>query len=243
MPNKLHKLNNIEFIQEAGFIRAEAIKHGLNNHSFKAFTEQGIYFVRLNATISGVDRCREALILDHIAPLLITPKVIINNLEDNYLITEWSTGKLWQRDDFKKLRLVTALKKQLSIFHAINYTDTEGQAGSRLDQRLLSYAINQNPTITARLKTHINKLQDLDFWAMNNYLTHFDLNPRNIIGRKPPLLLDWEFAGQGHPLIDWLIIEHECAVDLSTHYQALDENNWLPSLRVLIQIMMQIWSK
>jgi len=243
MPDKRHKLNQIDFIRQAGFIRAVAIKHGLNNHSFKVFTEGGIYFVRLNATIAGVNRRREAYILDRIAPLNITPKVIINDLENNYLLTEWSAGKVWQAGDFNQARLLAALVKQLHKVHAINYTDEDNEIESRLDQRLLSYATNQNPSISARLKTHINKLHDLEFWANNTYLTHFDLNPRNIIGRNPPLLLDWEFAGQGHPLIDWLIMEHECGHDLSPHYHSLDDNNWLPSLRALIQIMMQIWSK
>jgi aminoglycoside phosphotransferase (APT) family kinase protein len=243
MPDNLHRLQRIKFIEAAGLIEARPIKHGLNNHSFHVITEQGPYFVRFNAVISGVDRQREARALDLISALNLSPSVILNEPNNNVLITDWCRGKRWHSDDFKNNKLVTTLANQLKTFHQINLSQETIFNNSRLDKRLLSYTENQKDSIKEHITRHINKLEQLDFWQANQSLTHFDLNPGNIIGRQPPMLLDWEFAGLGHPLIDWLIIEYECGHSLDNYYHHLDDNNWLPPLRALIQIMMQIWAK
>ena len=243
MTNNLHRLQGINFIAEAGLIEVRPIKHGLNNHSFQVITEQGPYFVRLNAVIAGVDRQRESRALELIAELNLSPTVIINEPHNNVLITEWCRGKLWQTQDFKTKAFVTSLANQLKRFHQIKLSKETVFSDSRLDKRLLDYAENQKDRIKDHIHRHIDKLTELGFWDNNQYLTHFDLNPRNIIGRQPPILLDWEFAGLGHPLIDWLIIEYESGQSLDNFYRHYDDNNWLPNLRALIQIMMQIWAK
>ncbi len=243
MPDNHHRLQRIKFIAKAGLIEARPIKHGLNNHSFHVITERGHYFVRFNAVIAGVDRQREARVLELIASLKLSPAVILNNPAHNVLITQWCRGKCWQAQDFNNRALVTSLANQLKRFHQINCSQDILFADSRLDKRLLSYADNQKDRIKYHINRHIDKLDELDFWKHNQYLTHFDLNPRNIIGRRPPMLLDWEFAGLGHPLIDWLIMEYESGQSLADFYHHYDDNNWLPPLRALIQIMMQIWAK
>jgi len=243
MPDKLHSLKHINFLTDAGLCEARSIKHGLNNHSYHVITEQGHYFVRLNAVIAGVSRRREAHILNLIAPLNISPKVVLNDLDNNVLITEWCRGRVWTKPDFGKKDLVSALAKPLQHVHSIECPDTVLFLDSRLDQRLLFYVTNQSSKIQSQVHRLIEKLDDLGFWHANQSLTHFDLNPHNIIGRRPPMLLDWEFAGLGHPLIDWLIMEFESGHSLNNYYRHLDDNNWLPPLRALIQIMMQIWAK
>ncbi|KAA3638360.1 MAG: hypothetical protein DWP95_12770 [Proteobacteria bacterium] len=243
MPDKLHSLKHIKFLTEVGLLEARPIRHGLNNHSYHVITEQGHYFVRLNAVIAGVDRHREAQVLDLIEPLNISPKVILNDTEQNVLITQWHRGNRWQNQDFNRPSLVRKLAQQLKSFHAIPCPQTAVFKHSRLDHRLLGYADNQKDNIKKHINRHIDKLDEMGFWQANQSLTHFDLNPRNIIGRQPPMLVDWEFAGIGHPLIDWLIIEYESAQSLDHYYRHYDDNNWLPPLRALIQIMMQIWAK
>ncbi|GAA4817852.1 hypothetical protein GCM10011365_12300 [Marinicella pacifica] len=243
MTDNLRRLQDIKFIAQAGLIEARPIKHGLNNHSFQVITEQGHYFVRFNAVIAGVDRQRESQILALIAPLNISPKVHVNDLQNNVLITDWCRGKLWQADDFNNKGFINTLADQLKRFHQIELTEQPLFTDSRLDKRLLNYAKNQKHRIKNHIHRHLDKLTELGFWEVNQYLTHFDLNPRNIIGRQPPLLLDWEFAGLGHPLIDWLIIEYESGQYLENFYHCYDDNDWLPPLRALIQIMMQIWAK
>lgn len=243
MTDNLRRLQGIKFIAQAGLIEARPIKHGLNNHSFQVITEQGHYFVRFNAVIAGVNRQRESKILSLIEPLAISPKVHVNDLQNNVLITDWCRGKLWQNQDFQNKTFVKTLADKLNRFHQIELTEQPLFTDSRLDKRLLNYAKNQKDRIKNHIHRHIDKLTELGFWQANQYLTHFDLNPRNIIGRKPPMLLDWEFAGLGHPLIDWLIIEYESGQYLEDFYHHHNDNHWLPALRALIQIMMQIWAK
>ena len=243
MTDNRHRLQRIDFIAEAGLIEARPIKHGLNNHSFQVITEQGHYFVRFNAVIAGVNRQRESKILTIIEPLAISPNVHVNDLQNNVLITDWCRGKLWQKQDFQNNAFVKTLADQLKQFHQIELTEQSLFTDSRLDKRLLNYSKNQKDRIKNHIHRHIDKLTELGFWQANQYLTHFDLNPRNIIGRQPPMLLDWEFAGLGHPLIDWLIIEYESGQSLEDFYHRYDDNDWLPALRALIQIMMQIWAK
>ena len=157
MPDNRHRLQRIDFIAEAGLIEARPIKHGLNNHSFQVITEQGHYFVRFNAVITGVNRQRESQILALIAPLNLSPKVLVNDRQNNVLITEWCRGKLWGKQDFQNNGFVKTLADQLKRFHQIDLSEKALFTNSRLDIRLLNYAKNQKD----RIKNHINRHIDL----------------------------------------------------------------------------------
>lgn len=234
------KLLSIDFINRAGLLAWEPLKTGTSNHVFKALTEVGTWVVRFNRAALGIDRFEEKLILELIEPLNIGPKVIQANPEAGYLITEFYDQPVWQKDNLKSPDNLNVLIEGMNKFHAIQYKFLP----SRLDHRLKSYlgTIKKVPKqVTIDLLDTIQKLDFLGFWQANNSLFHSDLNLNNLMGTDPLTIIDWEFAGQGHPLLDWLILEHETQLNLSEYYPKDINPVWVPPAKRIIQAMMKLW--
>lgn len=235
------RLLQISKIQDQGLLDWQTVHSGTSNHMFKVTTNAGIWMVRINRAALGIDRHEEKRIMALIEPLGIGPKVIENNPDKGYLITEYKKHQPWQTDDFKDPKKLDVLSKTLNQYHAIPYE----YLPSRLDYRLKLYlkSIKQVPmNTTLVLLDTIQKLDFLGFWKANNTLYHSDLNPNNLLGHGDyTTLIDWEFAGQGHPLLDWLILEHETHTDLSTYYPKDINPVWLNPAKRMIHAMMNLW--
>ncbi len=244
MPSSDHWLNRLQHIavlQHAGIRDWQAINSGSSNHIFKVTTDAGIWLVRINRAALGIDRQEEQKILEHIESLGIGPKVIDNNPQEGHLITEYIDQPAWTVKDFKDPKKLSGLKCRLDQFHQIPYQ----YLPSRLDHRLKLYlkTIKKIPVKTAlALLDTIEKLDFQGFWQANNTLYHSDLNPSNLLGHNPnPMIIDWEFAGQGHPILDWLILEHETGLDLSNHYPEQTNPIWIEPAQRMINAMMNLW--
>lgn len=235
------RLSLIPALQKAGMRQWLRIQAGTSNHHFKVYTDAGVWLVRLNRATLGIDRLAEQKILQQVAELGIGPTVIENDPEAGYLITEYIEKPAWSQAELHSAEYLAWLKKTLNQVHELPHEHLP----SRLDQRIPRYLehLNNTPKKTAqRLLNDIKKLDDLGFWQNNNCLYHSDLNPGNILGHPPDTtLIDWEYAGQGHPLLDWLILEHEAGIDLSAHYPANCDPEWIEPTRRLITGMMDLW--
>ncbi len=234
------KLQSIDIINRAGLLAWEPLNSGTSNHVFKILTEVGTWVVRFNRAALGIDRFEEKLILDLIEPLNIGPKVIQANPDAGYLITEFFDQPVWTKTDLQKQENLEVLKTSMQKYHAIEYAFLP----SRLDHRLKSYLkkITKVPEqATIDILDTIQKLDFLGFWKANNTLFHSDLNLNNLMGTNPLVIIDWEFAGQGHPLLDWLILEHETKMNLSEHYPQDINPVWIKPAKRMIRAMMKLW--
>lgn len=234
------KLQSIDVIHRAGLLSWEPIHSGTSNRIFKVLTEVGTWVVRFNRAALGIDRFEEKLILDLIEPLKIGPKVIQINPDEGYLITEFIEQTVWQKSDFKNQDNITLLKNSMQKYHAIEYSFLP----SRLDHRLKAYLKkieNVPEQTTIELLNTIQKLDFLGFWQANKTLFHSDLNLNNLMGNNPLTIIDWEFAGQGHPLLDWIILERETKTNLSEHYPEDINPSWITPAKSMIRAMMKLW--
>jgi aminoglycoside phosphotransferase (APT) family kinase protein len=240
MHSKWHKqLSQIPTIKSAGLLDVTPFDQGLSNQSLLVETRKGQWVVRLNRPQVGVNRSLEAEILQLIEPLKITPTIIENNPKAGYLITEYLAKPTWTRANFADANQLESLQSQLKHLHSIRFK----HVSSRLDQRLKLYlqTFTAIPSdISQSITEQITHLNELDFWPACNHLCHYDLNPNNIMGDQP-MIIDWEFAGQGHPLIDWLIIEHETGHDLRACYPNGINPGWISPARNLIKGLMTLW--
>ena len=236
------RLNSISIIRNAGILEWQPILSGTSNHMFKVKTQAGVWMVRINRAALGIDRHQEQQMMGLIEPLGIGPKVIENDPVSGHLITEFIDQPTWQRSDFQDPLLRLKLAASLQQIHQLEYRHLP----SRLDQRLKRYlkAIkNVSQETSQQLLADIQHLDTLGFWQACNRLYHSDLNPQNLIGHQQLIIIDWEYAGQGHPFLDWLILEHETQLDWSDHYP-LDINPlWISSAQSMIQGMMKLWPK
>lgn len=237
----LERIQSLPVIQRAGLLDYQLIESGSSNHNFKINTESGDWVLRFNQATLGIDRQQEQLILQMIEPTGITPKIIEINPNAGYLITEYIPQNTWRQADFEDPEKINLLKNALAQFHALPYQ----YLPSRLDHRIKQYlqAIELVPEdLRLTLNQSLNLLEQLKFWQANNTLYHSDLNPNNLMSSDPINIIDWEYAGQGHPLLDWLIMEHHSGIDLSEHYPKGIQAQWIQPAKTMITAMMKLWA-
>lgn len=240
-PSWLEKIKQIPVVRKAGLLGCERMTGGTSNVNHKITTELGIWVVRINQNQPGVNRTQESLILKRLAPLEITPAVIEVNHEAGYLITQYTSKPAWRQITQVSESSVVELAHRLNQVHQIPYD----YLPSRLDQRIISY-LKHMPKVPSSLKLrllqNIESLSQMKFWEACHSLYHSDLNPSNILGQTDPLIIDWEFAGQGHAVLDWLIMEHEHQIDFAAHYPADTEEKWLKPIKSLVADLMHLWT-
>lgn len=235
----LDKLQSIPQLQKAKMIDVQPFADGISNRSMLVTTDQEQWVVRFNQQQIGVNRQLEQQVLQLIEPLNIFPQIIDCNPEKGYLISEYIPKPTWVNSTFNDESQLVRLKNQLDQVHQIPCN----HLASRLDQRMMNY-LQSLPVVPDDLRTtiiqQIEQLKNLEFWQACQFLCHYDLNPNNLLGEQP-LIIDWEFAGQGHGLIDWLILEHEIQLDLHHCYPKNINPEWIVPCENLIQNMMALW--
>lgn len=233
--NIKQQLQTIPLLKTAKIKHITAVKQGQTNRLFKLQLHSGeTWGVRLNRPQTlGVDRPFEAQILQQVQHLEFTPNIIANHPQQGYLIYHWIDGKSWSQQDLQNPKKLSILRQNLEQIHHLECHHQK----LRLDNRLLEY-LKQIPfknQLKQLISNNINKLKQNHFWQPQNQLTHFDLNPTNIIGEQAAII-DWEFAGCGHPILDWLIIQHyaQTKIDHPKHPNQA-------TIQQLIEQMLQIW--
>lgn len=193
---------------------------GLTNHSYLISCPE-LYSLRLNNPSSstlGVARDQEYKVLQALRPLNIAPKLIFENTD--FSLFKYVHGRPWTNDtlaDPKKRELLSALidsyQSTLIDLPRLNYP--------RYIQNYVDQLATLYPTILDQIRSEIDifikELKVLMNGDWQPVLCHHDLIPENIIeldsdskkdSQTGIILLDWEYAGLGHPEFDSRYLEH-----------------------------------
>ncbi|MEH6638557.1 MAG: choline/ethanolamine kinase family protein [Porticoccaceae bacterium] len=188
-------------------------------------TEACLLVLRVNSPAShllGIDRVREQHILGSLAgPRApgkgLAPKIVYCNSDDGLLVTEYIEGRHWQVEELKD---PSKLKKLLRVFKQVG----EIQAGKVRDDfpefdyrahiehywRGLQSAGSKDKNLATRFeksKIAVEQLSEINR-DKPRVLCHHDLSPLNVIEtlRGELVLLDWEYAGGGWPVMDYVAL-------------------------------------
>ena len=226
-------------IRVAGLEAFEAIPTGTTNQNWKVRTQQGVWVVRKNAeNVPGVDRHIEARVLRMIEPLQIAPKLIAVDPERGYLITEYLDLPTWTADDCANPELQSRLFDALKPVHALELNETAVGVKTRA-QQYFSLAGAQAGQNVAKLAELLGAVEKLGFFELQR-LCHYDLNHTNIVGYEDIKILDWEFAGMAHPILDVAVFGlYEQIREINTDY---DEQLFLQTTH-LVRLMFELWQK
>lgn len=202
---------------------------GLTNDSFLITVEHKKFILRLNNENSHafrIDRYFEKSILDtlshmeELTDVKLAPKLLFSSFESdietlNFSVFEYIVGKTWQSDYFYKQENINRLRKAIRHYQEIDLhflTDTK-----RFDYlEHITYYWNalkaQKPNTCDRLysdyKSFVSRLKDFQNRPWPSVLVHHDLVPGNIMECDSGLIiLDWEYAGFGHPAFDHIYID------------------------------------
>lgn len=199
-----------------GEILVEPISGGITNRNFLVRDDSGAYVARLCDDLRhlGIDRRNERLCQHQAAQLGIAPAV--EHHEEGVLVSRFVTGKTLASEDANDPNVITRLAATLRELHG---------ARDRLVGELLYFSPFQTVrtyTATARksgaeLPASIDELLadaallEKSLGPFTPALCHNDLLPANLIDDGEKLwLVDWEYAGIGHPLFDLAGVAGNC---------------------------------
>ena len=201
----------IERLRKLGLVRGpfsiERIPGGLSNHNFAVRTGGQSYFVRVcqELPLLGVDRrneivCHQAASLRDLAPEII-------HHERGLLITRFVEGRTLDPHAVRDPAMLPRVAALLGHLH---------EGWDRLTGEVLYFCAFQTVRTYARTAARLKPrcrddieriLEDITALSrriapFRPVLCHNDMMPANLIDDGGRLwLLDWEYAGAGHPLV------------------------------------------
>lgn len=160
--------------------------------------------VRINAENSvqlGIDRQREAQILDLLQPTGLTPRVYF--ISDDVLVSEFIEGPTLSAGSMQESHAMHGLTNALLTIQGIQ------MPGSR--RNYLKYCRDyiaqlSGETVSNTVVEQIEQAAiDVDNADWEPVICHHDMVPENIIQNERGLfIIDWEYAALGHPGLDFL---------------------------------------
>jgi thiamine kinase-like enzyme len=214
LPGRRSRLERelIERLRKLGLVRRpfsiERISGGLSNHNFAVRTGGQSYFVRIcqELPLLGIDRrnemvCHQAASLRGLAPEIVHHE---RGLLITLFIEGQTLGPLAVRDAAMLPRLAALLGHlhegwdlvtgEVLYFCAFQTVRTYARTAARL-QASLPHDIDRILEDITALSRRVAPFRPV--------LCHNDMLPANLIDDGERLwLLDWEYAGAGHPLFD-----------------------------------------
>jgi thiamine kinase-like enzyme len=201
-----HRLRKQQFGR--GAVAIERVAGGLSNHNFVVRTGGASYFARMchPRSLLGIDRRNEVVCHDLASGLGIAPELIHH--EEGLIVTRFIDGKTLAPADVRETGMIERLGSLLGKLHGA----WDGLTGEILYfcpfQTVRTYArtaVRLKASVPADLGELLDDTRQLSrrIAPFRPVLCHNDLLPANLIDDGARLwLVDWEYAGAGHPLFD-----------------------------------------
>jgi thiamine kinase-like enzyme len=235
------RLHRLDFI--VGPIDIRHIPGGITNHNFVVRAGDRAYVARLceDRPVLGIDRRNEVVCQQAASARGIAPEVIHH--EPGLLVSRFVKGRTLTADDVRQLAPIARLAAMLRHLHQ----SWDAMTGEVLYfcpfQTVRTYA-RTAARLGADLPAEIDALLE-DTRRLSHRIApfrpvpcHNDLLPANLIDDGRCLwLVDWEYAGIGHPLFDLANLAANAALDddqelnLLTAYRGPIEPRDLDELR------------
>ena len=235
---------------EPGFSQKPTLLHelqgGRTNQSYLIEIDKQAWVLRRNndnATLLGIDRQREATILNKVSHAGIAPEILYCSPQNGILIGKYIEGKHWQNTDSleanKKDKLIELINKvhglDIDIPH-FDYLIHLKNYWQQLQEReidLPDSMYEEYESISKWLKTYSGK----------RVLCHHDPGPQNIIESDDQLyLLDWEYAGWGWPGFDYAALSIEWQTASSMQKLSGQNEEDFQRLRSLYSHLCDVWA-
>ncbi len=188
------------------------ISMGYSNSSYRIETAEKKYVLRIDTSAQNLfqcDRAFELAVLTQAATLNISPKPVYSDIKQGILITEFIEGRLLTPMDLSQPEIANNLNQlfddiaSLKLPHNARLIHkTIGYYFQLLDPQRKEYAL----LASYRKQLHAITL-DLSMRQFEYVICHNDLGRGNLMldPLKDIIALDWEYASQSHPLLDFAI--------------------------------------
>jgi thiamine kinase-like enzyme len=210
--NPRHDHELISRLAGLGFCRGsvpiEPLTGGITNRNFRVETERGTLVARVcrELPLLGIDRRSEAAAQNAAARLGLAPELIHH--EQGLLVSRHLSGRTLAAADLQDIGLITHVGSALRRLHDARDVISGHLVYFCPFQTIRTYA-RSAAELGARLPQGIDALLEDARSLLRRIgpflpaLCHNDLLPSNLIWSDGRLwLIDWEYAGMGHPLFD-----------------------------------------
>ncbi len=137
------------------------------------------------------------------AALGFAPAIVHADTSRGVLVTEYLAGRAWTREQLRSPDGLAALATRLAELHAapvppgVRRMNVHDVLAHYLEQPPAAPGPVSREDLSARLR-----------WSLATYrpappsLCHNDLHHENVLGRAPPVFVDWEYAAVGDPVFE-----------------------------------------
>lgn len=165
--------------------------------------------LRLNSEQSeelGIDRNWEQLLLESLAPQNIAPQIRYSDKQGEFTLFNFVEGRVWTRNDFTRLSQREHLLELISRIQRVRLKAPRYDYVEQVD-RYYQGVLKSGKTLSTALQRSLQDFREelMDFMRQpwSPVLCHHDIIPENVLETDKGLfLLDWEYAGFGHPKFD-----------------------------------------
>lgn len=192
--------------------KIHALGAGTVNRAFLVETEAGRFVVRLDRAameVPGVDRTRERLLHACAARAGLAPEICVGG--EGFTVTRYVEGRGFEPGDFVSLAGIATLGQALMRVHALAPPVLASPDPVAMARSYAERIVARDPEAAGALGRELEALaREVERSRPGERpktIVHLDLHHDNVIAGAQVVLLDWEFAQVGDPLLDlagWL---------------------------------------
>ncbi len=205
---------------------------GLTNRTFLLDAGGCMLVLRMGTAESGslgIDRAREQGVLRVIADSGLAPSLIYCHQQTGQLVTEYVAGQHWPIKELGNSDRLERLVNLLQQLHRVEGDYPNFDYAAHIEhyyQNLLSYGLVDDSILASHqsAKAGVEYLS-LMYKGESRVLCHHDLGPLNLLESDDGklVLLDWEYAGGGWPVIDQVALLRQWKLPASAFQVSADE--------------------
>lgn len=193
-------------------LAVQRLGQGTLNRAFLVTSNVGRFVVRLDRSaeeIPGVDRGRERLLQGYAAAAGLAPSICAAG--EGFVVTRYAEGPTYEPGDLTDAAGIAALGATLARLHAIPAPGLEPFDLPTMARDYAALIAAREPGATDELARELEligrEVAHAHATARGVAIVHLDLHHTNVVAGERAVLLDWEFAQVGDPLLDlacWL---------------------------------------
>ena len=209
--------------------KVQFLTSGQSNQTLRLITDTEDYVLKRwqHQRLFAVDRELEVTVQKHLAKNALAPEVIDYHLEQGWLLQPYYPASSLQQVTLSPAIKATVLAETLSKIHSTQIEIPGWSMAERVEHYLQRLQLADS-LLASTLREQLLPMKPLlEDWLNYPVLCHNDLSMNHILMTDPIRIVDWEYAGIGHPMFDIASaikinqLSHEMALRLIADYEQL----------------------
>jgi len=182
----------------------QLLASGQSNQTLRLRTDTEDYVLKRwrYEQVFAVDRELEVSIQKELAQQALAPEVLAYDAKQGWFLQPYYQAPSLQQVTLSPLIKATVLAETLSKIHNTRVDIPAWSMSERVEHYLQQLRL-VNSAVAAQMSQKLVPMQPLlEDWLSYPVLCHNDLSMNHILMADPIRIIDWEYAGIGHPLFD-----------------------------------------